>query len=44
MVGLLGMLLGPAHEVCSGVCVCVCVCVCIGEGGRRGNGEILKGA
>ena len=42
MVGLLGMLLGPAHEVCSGVCVCVCVCR--GEGGRRGNGEILKGS
>ena len=42
MVGLLGMLLGPAHEVCSGVCVCVCVC--IGEGARRGNGEILKGS
>ena len=42
MVGLLGMLLGPAHEVCSGVCVCVCVC--IGEGGGRGNGEILEGS
>ena len=33
MVGLLGMLLGPAYEVCSGVCVCVCVCVCVYRGG-----------
>ena len=43
MVGLLGMLLGPAHEVCSGVCVCVCVCRGGGsEGERRDFEGVMK--